>query len=57
LDWSVVDGHGAPRLQTPEQVGRRRRRSVALALLLAIVVVLFYVMAIMHGPGIVDRPL
>jgi hypothetical protein len=30
---------------------------VALALLLAGLVVLFYVMAIMHGPGVVDRPL
>jgi hypothetical protein len=30
---------------------------VALALLLAMLAVLFYVMAIMHGPSIVDRPL
>jgi hypothetical protein len=53
----VVDGDGAPRLPTPEQLRRRRRRSIALALLLAALAVLFYVMAIMHGPGIMDRPL
>jgi hypothetical protein len=42
---------------TPEQAKRRRRRSLALALLLALLVVLFYVMAIVSGPGIVSRPL
>lgn len=42
---------------TPEQARRRRRRSVALACLLALLVVLFYVMAIVHGPSIANRPI
>jgi hypothetical protein len=40
-----------------EQARRRRRRSVALALALAGLVLLFYVMAIVHGPGILNRPI
>jgi hypothetical protein len=40
-----------------EQARRRRRRSVALALLLAALAVLFYVMAMVHGPGVLDRPI
>lgn len=42
---------------TPEQARRRRRRSVALACVLALLVVLFYVMAILHGPSIMNRPI
>ena len=40
-----------------EQVRRRRRRSVAIALLLAALVVLFYVMAVLQGPSVMERPL
>jgi hypothetical protein len=47
----------ARQVLTPEQARRRRRRSVALALALAALVVLFYVMAVMHGPAIVSRPI
>ena len=46
-----------PQSLSPEQARRRRRRSVALALLLAALAVLFYVMAVVQGPGIIDRPL
>jgi ferric-dicitrate binding protein FerR (iron transport regulator) len=46
-----------PRQLTAEQARRRRRRSVALALVLAVLVVLFYVMALMHGPSIMNRPI
>jgi ferric-dicitrate binding protein FerR (iron transport regulator) len=42
---------------SPEQTKRRRRRSVALALALAALAVLFYLMAVVQGPGIVERPL
>jgi hypothetical protein len=42
---------------TPDQARRRRRRSVAIALVLAALVVLFYAMAIAHGPAILQRPL
>jgi ferric-dicitrate binding protein FerR (iron transport regulator) len=53
----VAEGHEPRRPLTPEQVRRRRRRSVALALLLALLAVLFYVMALVQGPAIIDRPL
>jgi len=44
-----------PQTLTPEQARRRRRRSVAIAFILAGLVVLFYIIAIMHGPAIVGR--
>jgi ferric-dicitrate binding protein FerR (iron transport regulator) len=47
----------ARQVLSPEQARRRRRRSVALAVGLAALVVLFYVMAVMHGPSIVSRPI
>ena len=52
LDFSVPDQHEPPRSLTPEQARRRRRRSVALAVLLAVLVVLFYVIALLRGPGV-----
>jgi hypothetical protein len=45
------------RVLSPEQARRRRRRSVALALLLAALVILFYVMALVQGPAVINRPL
>jgi predicted nucleic acid-binding Zn ribbon protein len=51
----VADADEPRLVLTPEQARRRRRRSVAMALLLALLVVLFYVMAIMHGPGILHE--
>jgi hypothetical protein len=48
----VVEQDEPRRSLTPEQTRRRRRRSLALAMLLAFLVVLFYVMALMHGPDI-----
>jgi len=53
----VADGDEARRILGADQARRRRRRSIAIAVLLALLVVLFYVMAIMHGPSILDRPL
>ncbi len=47
----------APRSAADERQRRLRRRSVALALLLAAVALLFYVMAIVQGPGVLDRPI
>jgi ferric-dicitrate binding protein FerR (iron transport regulator) len=53
-----VGEHDAPRrVLTPEQSRRRRRRSLALAIVLAAVALLFYVMALVQGPGIMNRPL
>jgi hypothetical protein len=42
---------------TPEQKRARRQRSVALAILLGVLVVLFYVVTLTKGPGILNRPL
>jgi hypothetical protein len=42
---------------TPEQKRARRQRSVALAVLLGVLVVLFYVVTLTKGPGILNRPL
>lgn len=42
---------------TPEQKRARRQRSVALAVLLGVLVVLFYVVTLTKGPGVLNRPL
>jgi hypothetical protein len=42
---------------TEEQKRRRRSRSVALALVLAALVLLFYVITLVKGPGVLNRPL
>lgn len=46
------DERDAPRVLTPEQARRRRRRSVALALALGALAILFYVIAVVRGPGV-----
>jgi hypothetical protein len=51
----VADQNEPRRILSPEQARRRRRRSVALALILGFVVVLFYVMALMRGPGVLHN--
>jgi hypothetical protein len=45
------------RTLTPEQARRRRRRSVALACILAVLVLIFYALAILHGPSLTNRPI
>jgi hypothetical protein len=42
---------------TEEQKRRRRARSIAIALSLATLVVLFYVVTLIKGPGVLIRPL
>lgn len=42
---------------TPEQQKARRQRSIALAILLGLLVVLFYVVTLVKGPGVLNRPL
>jgi hypothetical protein len=51
----VADGNEPRRVLSPEQARRRRRRSVALALVLGLLVVLFYVLALMRGPGVLHN--
>ena len=42
---------------TEAQKRARRQRSVALALLLGILVVIFYLVTLVKGPGVLNRPL
>jgi hypothetical protein len=42
---------------TEAQKRARRTRSVAIALALAVLVVLFYVMTLVKGPGVLVRPI
>ena len=42
---------------TEAQRRSRRSRSIALALILAALVILFYVVTLVKGPGVMNRPL
>jgi hypothetical protein len=42
---------------TEEQRRRRRMRSIAIALALGALVILFYVVTLVKGPGVLNRPL
>jgi hypothetical protein len=42
---------------TEAQKRARRSRSIAIALALALLVVLFYVMTLVKGPGVLVRPI
>ena len=42
---------------TEEQKRRRRARSVAIAVSLGILAVLFYLVTVVKGPGVLQRPL
>ena len=42
---------------TEEQKCRRRARSVAIAVSLGILAVLFYLVTLVKGPGVLQRPL
>jgi len=42
---------------TQEQQRRRRARSIAIALALGALVILFYVVTLVKGPAVLNRPL
>ena len=42
---------------TPEQQRRRRARSIAIALALGALVILFYIVTLVKGPGVLNRPI
>jgi hypothetical protein len=42
---------------TEEQKRSRRSRSIALALILGALVVLFYIVTLIKGPGVLNRPI
>jgi hypothetical protein len=42
---------------TEEQKRRRRARSIAIAIGLAVLVLLFYIVTLIKGPGVLNRPM
>jgi hypothetical protein len=50
------DNEGGVRL-TEAQKRARRSRSIAIALALAVLAILFYVMTLVKGPGVLVRPI
>jgi hypothetical protein len=42
---------------TEQQQRARRARSIAIAVSLGLLVVLFYIVTLVKGPGVLDRPL
>jgi hypothetical protein len=42
---------------TEQQLRARRARSIAIAVSLGILVVLFYIVTMVKGPGVLERPL
>ena len=42
---------------TEEQKRKRRNRSVALAVVLGALVILFYIITLVKGPGVLQRPI
>jgi hypothetical protein len=42
---------------TEVQQRRRRARSIAIAIALGVLVILFYVVTLVKGPGVLNRPL
>ena len=41
---------------TEQQLRARRARSIAIAVSLGVLVVLFYIVTLVKGPGVVERP-
>jgi hypothetical protein len=52
-----MDDKPEPVELTEEQKRSRRSRSIAIALVLAVLVVLFYVITLVKGPAVLNRPL
>jgi hypothetical protein len=41
---------------TPEQERKRRARSIAIAVVLGALVILFYIVTLVQGPGVLNQP-
>jgi hypothetical protein len=52
-----MDDKPEPVELTEEQKRSRRSRSIAIALVLGVLVVLFYVVTLVKGPAVLNRPL
>ena len=57
---SERDSNAKPELSirlTEQQQRARRARSLAIAISLGVLVVLFYIVTLVKGPGVLERPL
>jgi hypothetical protein len=55
---TMDDEKPAPGIRLTEQQQRARRaRSIAIALALGVLVILFYIVTLVKGPGVLQRPL
>jgi hypothetical protein len=52
-----MDNKPEPVELTDEQKRSRRSRSIAIAVVLGVLVVLFYVITLVKGPAVLNRPL
>jgi hypothetical protein len=52
-----MDNKPEPVELTEEQKRSRRSRSIAIAVVLGVLVVLFYVITLVKGPAVLNRPL
>jgi len=51
-------GKGAPGIRlTDAQLRARRSRSIAIGVALGLLVILFYIVTLVKGPGVLERPL
>ena len=55
MDEEKPEQHGI-RL-TEQQLRARRARSIAIALALGVLAILFYIVTLVKGPGVLNRPL
>jgi hypothetical protein len=56
-DEDDMDNKLEPVELTEEQKRSRRSRSIAIAVVLGVLVVLFYVITLVKGPAVLNRPL
>jgi len=55
---SEIESKPEPGIRLTEQQQRARRaRSIAIAISLGVLVVLFYIVTLVKGPGVLERPL
>jgi hypothetical protein len=57
LDEDAMDNKPEPAELTEEQKRSRRSRSIAIAVVLGVLVVLFYIITLVKGPAVLNRPL
>jgi hypothetical protein len=58
MTTAMNDGKPEPGIKlTEQQLRARRTRSIAIAVSLGVLVILFYIVTLVKGPGVLVRPL